>query len=223
MPTRLYPAPEALDAELVRAWAAVSPTIAADLFRGRVLVDPAIRPLRPFGTSPRLAGRVVTAWCEPADYGPVQHAVAVAGPGDVILVDAGGRLDSAMIGDILGGHARRKGVAGLVVDGAVRDIGILASWPDFPVFARGNTARGPSSKERGAVNAPIVLGGIRVEPGDLVVGDDDGIVVIPPAEARARLAEAQAKVQAEVDWEARLRKGEPQLEIFGIPAGELPD
>ena len=128
-----------------------------------------------------------------------------------------------MIGDILGGHARRKGVAGLVVDGAVRDIGILASWPDFPVFARGNTARGPSSKERGAVNAPIVLGGIRVEPGDLVVGDDDGIVVIPPAEARARLAEAQAKVQAEVDWEARLRKGEPQLEIFGIPAGELPD
>ena len=220
MPTRLHRAPEPLEPELVRAWAAVSTTIAADIFRGRVLADPAIRPLRPFGTSPRLVGRAVTAWCEPADYGPVQHAVAVAGPGDVIVVDAGGRLDSAMIGDILCGHARRKGVAGIVVDGAVRDIGILATWPDFPVFARGNTARGPSSKERGAVNAPIVLGGVRVEPGDLVMGDDDGLVVIRPEEARARLAEAQAMVQAEVDWEARLRKGEPQLEIFGIPAGE---
>src|SRR4051794_19885744 len=74
MPTRLYPAPEALDPELVRAWAAVSTTIAADLFRGRVLADPAIRPLRPLGPSSRLAGRAVTAWCEPADYGPVQRA-----------------------------------------------------------------------------------------------------------------------------------------------------
>src|SRR3954467_4915466 len=118
MPTRLYPAPAALAPELVGAWAAVPATIPADIFRGRVLVDPAIRPLRPFGTSPRLAGRAVTAWCEPADYGPVQHAVAVAGRGDFFLVDAGGRLDAAMIGDILGGHARRKGVVGLVVDGA---------------------------------------------------------------------------------------------------------
>src|SRR3954471_5873812 len=108
MPTRLYPAPSALDPELVRAWAAVSTTIAADLFRGRVLVDPAIRPLRPLGPSSRLAGRAVTAWCEPADYGPVQHAVAVAGPGDVIVVGAGARRSSALIGDILGGHARRK-------------------------------------------------------------------------------------------------------------------
>src|SRR4051794_9690026 len=148
MPTRLYPAPSALDPELVRAWAAVSTTIAADLFRGRVLADPAIRPLRPLGPSSRLAGRAVTAWCEPADYGPVQHAVAVAGPGDIFVAAPGGRPAPAMTGDIRGAPARRKGVLGIVIDGAVRDIGILASWPDFSVFARGNTARGPSSKER---------------------------------------------------------------------------
>src|SRR3954465_16026396 len=121
MPTRLYPAPSVLDPELVRAWAAVSTTIAADRFRGRVRADPAIRPLHPLGPSSRLAGRAVTAWCEPADYGPVQHAVAVAGPGAIIGAHAGGRLDSAMIGAILGGHARRKGVLGIIVNGAVRD------------------------------------------------------------------------------------------------------
>jgi 4-hydroxy-4-methyl-2-oxoglutarate aldolase len=221
MPTRIHkPGGEPLDPRTIEAWAGVPTTIAADLFRGRNLVDPAIRPLRPFEGGRRLVGSAVTAWCEAADYGPVHHAIAVAGRGDVIVVDGGGRPDAALIGELLSGSARRKGIAGVVVDGPVRDVGTLASWPDFPVFSRGNTARGPSSMERGSVNEEIVFGGVRVAPGDLVLGDDDGLVVIPPEEAAARLEAALAMVRAEEAWEARLARGETTLEVFNVPPGE---
>lgn len=221
MPTRLVrPVSERVDPTIVTAWKAIPATIAADLFRGRTLVDPAIRPIRPFADGCRLAGTVVTAWCEPADYGPVHHALALADAGDVIVVDAGGRLDAAMIGEILCGVARRKGVAGVAVDGAVRDVGTLAGWPDFPVFSRGRTARGPSSMQRGSVGEPIVLGGVRTAPGDLILGDDDGLVVIPHDEVNARLGDAQAMVEAEVRWEAELAGGAGNLEVFGVPPAE---
>jgi len=221
MPTRVHrPATSPLAAEAIKAWAGVPTTIVADLFRGRVLVDSAIRPVRPFGEGARLVGRAVTAWCEPADYGPVHHAIAVAGVGEVIAVAAGGRLDAAMIGELLCGAARRKGVAGVVVDGAVRDLATLAAWPDFPVFRRGSTARGPSSMERGSVGEPVVLGGVPIAPGDLVLGDDDGLVVIPQAEVESRLPAALAMVRAEEGWEARLRRGESTLEVFTVPPAE---
>lgn len=221
MPTRIHDAGSGqLDAELVRAWRRVPTTIAADLVKGRTLVDPAIRPLRPFAQGQRLAGPAVTAGCEPLDYGPVHHAIAVAGAGDVIVVDAGGRPEAAMIGELLSGAARLKGIAGIVVDGPVRDIGTLASWPDFPVLSRGHTARGPSSMERGLVNGPVMLGGVAVTPGDLILADDDGIVVLPPEDARRHLAAALAMVEAEQRWEGRLGRGETTLEVFNVPPAE---
>ena len=101
MPTRIHrTSVSPLDPETVAGWARVPTTIVTDLFRGRTLVDPAIRPLRPFAGR-RLAGPAVTAWCEQADYGAVHHAIAAAGSGDVIVVAAGGRLDAAMIGELL--------------------------------------------------------------------------------------------------------------------------
>jgi regulator of RNase E activity RraA len=206
---------------LVERWAGVPVTVATDLFQGRTLVDPALRPLRPFAGARRLIGPAVTAVCEPRDYGPVHHAIAVAGAGEVVVVDAGGRLDAAMIGELLSGAARRKGIAGVVVDGAVRDVGTLASWPDFPVFGRGISARGPSSMERGEVNGAVTIGGVRVEPGTLVLGDDDGLVVIPRREAAARIEAALAMVAAEAGWEARLAAGESTLEVFQVPGAEI--
>lgn len=220
MPTRLLAIPPALDPELIRAWAGVPTTIAADLWRGRQLVDRTIRPVRAFGSAPRLAGGAVTAWCEPADYGPVHHAIAAARPGQVIVVAAGGRMEAAMIGELLSGAARRKGIAGVVVDGPVRDVATLAAWPDFPVFSRGPTARGPSGMERGSVGEPVIFGGVLVAPGDLILGDDDGLLALPAAELAARLPAAQAMVRAEAGWEARLAAGESTLEVFNVPAAE---
>jgi 4-hydroxy-4-methyl-2-oxoglutarate aldolase len=220
MPTRVArPSSKRLSSDLIAQWANVPTSIVADFFRGRMLVDPAIRPLRPFHGRARLAGSAVTAWCESgADYGAVHHALAAAEPGDVVVIEAGGRLDAAMIGEILCGFARRKGLAGVAVNGAVRDTGTLAQWTDFPVFARGVTPRGPSSMERGVVNDATVFGGIPASPNDLVLGDDDGLVIVPRADAEQHLRSVLAMVEAEESWKRAIAEGKTTLELFKVPA-----
>lgn len=205
-------------ADAIERWRPVPAAVAADQLQGRGHADPEIRPLRAFAAGQRLVGAAVTAWCEPADYGPVHHAIAVAERGDVIVVAAGGRKDPAVIGELLSGAARLKGIAGVVVDGAVRDVGRLRQWPDFHVFSRWVTPRGPSSMERGSVNEPVVFGGIAVSPGDLVIGDDDGLVFVPRHEAEALLPRCLARVQAEAGWEAALAAGKTTIETFAVPA-----
>lgn len=219
MSTRMHkPKSRRLPANLLRAWHGIPAAVAADVLGGRGHADPAIRPLRPFATPPRLVGSAITAWCTPADYGPVHHAIAVAEAGDVIVVAAGGRSDAAMIGELLSGAARRKGIAGVVVDGAVRDVGTLASWPDFFVFSRWVTPRGPSAMEHGSVNDTVVFGGISVTPFDIVIGDDDGLVFVPHALAREALKPCQARLAAEAGWEAELAKGRSTIDVFAVPA-----
>jgi 4-hydroxy-4-methyl-2-oxoglutarate aldolase len=202
-------------AELAR-WHPVPVAVAVDVGREAGQIDPAIRPLRPAGQQPRLFGRAVTVRCEAPDFGAVLHALDVIGPGEVLVIDAGGHRDTAMIGDILSGHLRRKGVAGLVVDGAVRDVGTLGGWDDFAVFARWITPRGPTGADRGAVNLPVVVGGCLVSPGDLVIGDDDGLVALTPTVVRSRIADAEAKLAREVAWIAGLESGTPAAEVFGL-------
>jgi 4-hydroxy-4-methyl-2-oxoglutarate aldolase len=221
MPTRLYqPENGRLPSALVDEWRKVPAAVAADLLRGKGHVDPGIRPLRPFGSRTWLVGQAITAWCEAADYGSVHHAINIAEAGDVVVVDAGGRSDAAMIGELLSGAARRKGIAGVIVDGAVRDAGVLSGWPDFAVFSRWITPRGPSSMERGTVNEPIMFGGVPVSPFDLLIGDDDGLVIIPRERVEELLPAALARVKAEVEWEAVLTTGKTTLEVFNVPKVE---
>jgi regulator of RNase E activity RraA len=202
----------------IDAWRVVPSAVAADKLNGRCHADVRIRPIRPFAPGAILVGSAVTAWCEPADYGPVHHAIAVAEAGDVIVVAAGGRRDAAMIGELLSGAARLKGIAGVLVDGAVRDVGTLSQWHDFHVFARWITPRGPSSMERGAVNEPVVFGGVGVSPFDLVVADNDGLVFVPNALAAELLKPCLAHLAAEQRWEAALAKGASTIETFNVPA-----
>ena len=223
----LHPAPpsDLLPAEIDR-WRAVPVAVAVDVGRGFPAevgqIDPAIRPLRPPGLQPRLFGRAVTALCEPPDFGAVLHALDALRSGDVLVIAAAGRADTAMIGDILGGQLRRRGGRGLVCDGAVRDVSTLAGWDDLPVYARWITPRGPSSAERGAVNRPVVVGGCLVAPGDLVIGDDDGLVALTPAGVRARIGDADAKLARETEWVASLEAGRSVRDTFGLPAPEAP-
>lgn len=216
MAVTIHAPPARLDPHLARRWAAVPVTITADLCEGRTLADPAIRPLRPLGAGPRLAGRARTVRIDPPDFGAVLHAVDRAEPGDIVVIAAGGRTDVAVLGEILGGVARHRGVAGVVCDGALRDVAALAAWDDFPAFARGTTARGPSSKAGGTVDGPVLFGGLAVETGMLVVGDDDGLVVLPRAEAEALIAAAEARTAAEHAWVARLQAGETLAAVFGL-------
>lgn len=217
MPTRICrPGAQSLPRDIIERWREVPASVAADAFAGRTLVDPAIRPLRPLDGK-RLVGSAVTAFCEGADYGAVHHAIAVAAAGDVIVVECGGRDNPAIIGELLGGAARLKGIAGVVVNGAVRDSARLRQWPDFVVFTRHVTPRGPSSMEGGTVNEPIAFAGARVAPSDLILGDDDGLVVVPRAEAEVKLAAALARVAAEHGWEKELATGRTTLDVFSVP------
>ena len=188
MTVTVYPLPASdLTSAEVEAWRGVPVAIAVDLGRDIGQIDPAIRPLNPPGKQPPLFGRAVTALCEPPDFGAVLHALDIVGPGDVLVIAAAGNSEFAMIGEILGAQVRRRGGVGVVCDGAVRDVATLAAWPDFSVFARFVTPRGPTSMERGSVNLPVVVGGRLVTPGDLVIGDDDGLVALSPSAVRSRI------------------------------------
>jgi len=219
--TRIHrPVVRPLSREVVDRWAEVPASVAADLFQGATLIDPALRPLRPIGGGRRLVGTAVTALCPGADYGAVHHAIAVAVAGDVIVVECGGRQSPAIIGELLGGSARLKGVRGVVVNGAVRDTGRLSEWDDFPVFTRHVNPRGPSSMDQGVVNEVISFAGARVAPGDVILGDDDGLVLIPREEAEARLDAALARVSAEHGWERELMTGRSSVDVFNVPAAQ---
>jgi regulator of RNase E activity RraA len=202
----------------IEAWRPVPVAIAADLARDIGQIDPAIRPLNPPGRQPALFGRAVTVLCEPPDFGAVVHALDIVGPGDVLMIAAAGNAEFAMIGEILGGHIRSRGCVGVVCDGAVRDVATLASWPDFSVFARFVTPRGPASAERGAINAPVVIGGRLVSPGDLVIGDDDGVVALSPSSIRSRIADAKERQAREAGWIKSLANGRSAVETFGLAA-----
>jgi len=217
MPTRTFQPVEAppLPDEVLRGWAEIPTTIASDVSYGRLLMDAEIRPLRPLGSA-RLLGPAVTAWCEPGDIGAATHAIEHAKAGDIVVIDAGANLQTAVVGEHLCGAARRKGVAGLIANGAVRDVAALAAWPDFPVFALVYTAQGPVSFEQGTINDSIVCGGVLVRPNDLVLGDDDGLIVISRDEAEHWLTKAREKVALEQEWDRRLSAGESMLKVFGI-------
>lgn len=200
----------------VEAWRGVPVAIAVDLARDIGQIDPAIRPLNPPGKQPPLFGRAVTALCEPPDFGAVLHALDIVGPGDVLVIAAAGNSEFAMIGEILGAQVRRRGGVGVVCDGAVRDVATLAAWPDFSVFARFVTPRGPTSMERGSVNLPVVVGGRLVTPGDLVIGDDDGLVALSPSAVRSRIMDAKQKQAREAAWIEDLANGRSVIEMLGL-------
>lgn len=201
-------------------WRQVPVAVAVDLMCGVGHIDPAIRPLNPSGRQPRLFGPAVTVRCDPPDFGAVVQVLDVAGPGDVVMIAASGNADFAMIGEILGGHLRRRGCAGLVCDGAVRDVATLAGWADFSVYTRSITPRGPLSAERGEINAGVVIGRQIVNPGDLVIGDDDGIVVLSPDAVRARIKDARDRLVLEAGWTESLAAGRSAGQTFGTPSAD---
>ena len=126
-------------------------------------------------------------------------------------------LQTAYVGEILSGLARRKKIAGLIVNGAVRDIDTIASWDDFPVYALGNTARGPLSKERGSVNGDDRLRRRRGEAGRHRAGDNDGARRWSLSTRPALLAVAQERVRMEEQWIAELATGRTLVDVFSVP------
>lgn len=168
-------------------------SILADVAGRRGALHGRIAPLAP---SMRFAGPALTVELRPGDNLMIHAALAVARPGDVIVVDGKGDLSSALMGEIMSQQAVALGVAAVVIDGAVRDSEAIREL-GFPMFAAGLNPNGPTKSVAGRLNHPISIGGVSVKPGDLVVGDADGVTVIEREKAAAMLPLAAEKVAAE--------------------------
>ena len=177
------------DRKLVDAFSDIPTAIISDNM-GRMFAGGA--GLRPLHRSGGMAGNALTVRARPGDNLMVHKAADMAQEGDVIIVDAGGDLTNAIIGELLVSYARSRGVVGMVVDGAARDLDALSAG-DFPVYAAGVSHRGPYKDGPGEINVPISVGGMVVNPGDIVIGDMDGVLAIPSDGAEAILAAAQAQ------------------------------
>jgi len=151
--------------------------------------------LRPIGRSD-LLGTAITVRVPPGDNLMVHKAIDLARPGDVVVVDAGGDLTNAIIGERMVEVAQAKGIAGLVIHGAVRDATALRD-ARIPVFAAGVTHRGPYKNGPGEINFPIAINGMVIVPGDIMVGDEDGLLCLPIADGAALVAAGRKKAEHE--------------------------
>jgi 4-hydroxy-4-methyl-2-oxoglutarate aldolase len=171
-----------------------------------------IKPVYP-GAS--FIGRALTIKSAPGDNLMLHLAVAAAQPGDVLIASVDGFLEAGIWGDLITVAAQVRGVRGLVTDGAVRDVnGIQALG--FPVFAAGISMKGTTKKQKGQLNGPISIGGVLVHPGDYVVGDTDGVVVIPAAELEPTIAQAHVIRRREEQIIERLKTGELTLDLLSL-------
>ena len=184
---------ERVDASVVEQAAQFPSSILADVAGRRGALHGRIAPLAP---SMRFAGPALTVEVRPGDNLMIHAALAIAKPGDVIIVDGKGDLSSALMGEIMSQQAVALGVAAVVIDGAVRDSEAIREL-GFPMFAAGLNPNGPTKSVAGRLNHPISIGGVSVKPGDLLVGDADGVTVIEREKAAAMLPLAAEKVAAE--------------------------
>jgi RraA family protein len=167
---------------------------------------PAATGLRPFHAGGPMVGIAFTVRTRPGDNMVVHQALDLIRPGDVLVVDGGGDVSRALLGEIMMTIAATRGVAGIVIDGAVRDTAALRASA-LPCFARAAIHRGPYKNGPGEINVPVSIGGMVVSPGDIVVGDDDGVVAFAPAIAGQLLAAVRAQEAREADILTSIREG----------------
>lgn len=192
---------ERVDAQVVAQAAQFPSSILADVAGRRGGLHGRIAPLAP---GMRFAGPAITVEVRPGDNLMIHAAMAVAQPGDVIVVDGKGDLSSALMGEIMSQQCMALGIAAVVIDGAVRDSEAIREL-GFPMYAAGLNPNGPTKFVPGRLNHPISIGGVTVYPGDLVVGDADGVTVIERSKAAAMLPLAVSKVAAETKRIADIR------------------
>lgn len=198
---RDFPRP---DPAQVAAFAGVPTGYVVDALGGRGALDYRIKPLLP--VSAPLIGVAVTCHCGPADNLALFGALAVARPGDILVAATDGFTATAVTGDLLLGMAQNRGLAGLVTDGLARDLaGIRAVG--LPIYCAGLTPNSPVRNGPGTVGLPVVVGGVAVEAGDILIGDEDGVVAVPRGRIAAVLARLTQVRAAEAALEAKVKAG----------------
>lgn len=213
------PAFEPLRAEAVSAWAEIPPAIASDCMNRAQAMGSEIKPLAP-GT--RLVGQARTVACMVGDNSAVHAALRLVRPGEVLVIAAGGYQDTALWGGLLTQAALARGVAGVVIDGAVRDVAEIRGL-GFPCFGTAAVPAGPHKGFGGSIDGAIACAGCRVAPGDIVLGDDDGVAVVPLGKADAVLAACHEKIAQEAEALQRLERGTLLADQMGIPEPDPAD
>jgi 4-hydroxy-4-methyl-2-oxoglutarate aldolase len=173
--------------------------------------------IKPSAPGMRLCGRAFPVRSPAGDNLWIHRAVYAAAPGDILVIDVNGGHGFGYWGEILSAAAAARRLGGMVIDGGVRDGAVLAGV-GFPVFSRELCIRGTGKDFGGAghLNAPVILDGVVVSPGDLILGDSDGVVCIPAAQAESAVEASIARDAGEVEILARLQAGETTLDIFGL-------
>jgi regulator of RNase E activity RraA len=191
--------------EVVAGFRAFETPAISDLMNRLYAMERGVKPL----TEPslRLVGPACTVKTYPGDNLMVHKSLDIAEPGDVIVIDTSTSNLGAVLGDLVSTKARHRGVAGFVVDGLIRDLPGIRDLGDFPVFARGVTPIGPLHRGPGEINHPISCGGIVVNPGDLIVGDLNGVVVVPREIAADLLDRLTAQRRSESDYMDAVARG----------------
>ncbi|HEX6301060.1 MAG TPA: 4-carboxy-4-hydroxy-2-oxoadipate aldolase/oxaloacetate decarboxylase [Acidimicrobiia bacterium] len=176
------------------------------------LMEPTIRTIQ---DGMRIGGPAVTVLCPPGDNLMIHAAVELVQPGDMLVVATTSRSTDGMFGDLLATSLRSQGCAGLVIDAGVRDVADLRAMA-FPVWSAAIHAQGTVKASPGSVNVPVVCAGVQIEPGDVVVADDDGVVVVPRSRAAVVLDAADDRLAKETDTRRRLEGGELGLDFYGL-------
>lgn len=200
--TRRNSAPPPVAAALLDAFRAAPTAVISD----NLARLPGCVGLRPWHGDAAMVGTALTVRTAAGDNLVIHQALELIRPGDVIVVDGGGDVGRALIGEIIATIAQVRGAAGFVIDGAIRDIAAIRTL-GLPCFARGVTHRGPYKNGPGEINIPVSVGGLTIEPGDIVVGDADGVVAFPPSDAEALLGAVRAQEAREAEILKSIREG----------------
>jgi 4-hydroxy-4-methyl-2-oxoglutarate aldolase len=202
-----------IEADVIAAWRAIPTAIISDERNRGGTMAAAIKPVAP-GLG--FAGEALTVKTMVADNLALHHAAAMAWPGAAIVIDAGGHLDHAVWGELLHLTATKRGVVGIVIDGSARDLDDLRRSP-VPVFCRGIVPAGPHKGWGGEINVDIQCGGCPVAPGDIVVGDDDGVAVVPRDIQADLLVRCKASLDREQAVREQIEAGATTVDIFKLP------
>lgn len=199
------------DADLA-AWRGIPTTVASDVMNRGQAMSAAIRPLQ---TGMRLAGQARTVTAMVADSSIVHAATAIAEAGDVLVMNVGAYLDRACWGEVATRAALERGVQGVVMDGSCRDSEAIRAL-GFPVFCAGIVAAGPHKGHGGRIDGVAAVGGVTVAPGDVVIGDDDGVVVVPLGDVPRVLQMARQQLEREQEWLDMIASGGTMSELLGL-------
>lgn len=170
--------------------------------------------IKPISPGMKLCGPAYTVQTMPGDNKILHRAYATAQPGDVLIASCSGYYEAGYWGDLMTLGAKTRGLAGLVIDACVRDADDIDAL-NFPVFSRGLCIRGTSSIEGGTLNQPIIIGEVMVYPGDIIVGDRDGVVVVPQGRITEAIEKATAREAREESIREQLRRGKTSVQIYG--------